>query len=371
MAPPTRRRPTEPSTEKVETALIPRGSVLPQIATEGGTRTAAEVLAERPDIRAQVDRFLGAAEAKNTTRAHQADLIVFFTWCQRMGLTPMPATPDMLVTFLSNQSAGADGERPKSVSTVLRYASSISVVHKANGFVSPVEHPAVQYIIKGIKRDHGVAHKKKRAFTADVASRTIPPVSEDDSLLVIRDRAILLLGLHSAMRRSEIAALDVEHLVRGLRGIRIFLPKSKTDQEGRGRFVAVSPTKNENFCAVRAVDRWLKVTGITTGPLFRGLFRGKLVPEQRLVGRQVALAVKRALAELSPDEVRQYSAHSLRAGYVTTARERGVDWGSIMMQTGHTQIKTVKGYAHYTEDIFDETRVEDVFRDAFDKKESK
>ena len=55
----------------------------------------------------------------------------------------------------------------------------------------------------------------------------------------VRDRALLLFGFASAMRRSELAALNFEDIEETADGLRVTIPRSKTDQEGRGDVIAV------------------------------------------------------------------------------------------------------------------------------------
>jgi integrase len=55
-----------------------------------------------------------------------------------------------------------------------------------------------------------------------------------------RDRALLLIGLASALRRAELAALTVADLDYVEEGVRLYIARSKTDQAA-GQIVAWSP----------------------------------------------------------------------------------------------------------------------------------
>lgn len=269
----------------------------------------------------------------------------------------MPAEPATVAAFLADQSRGAEDRPPKAVATVMRYARSIGTDHKVRELESPVSHAAVKKVLRGIRMERGPAQKKKTAFTSEIASAVLAPLGGAAPLGAVRDRAIVLLGLMSAMRRSEIVALDVEDLIVNKRGLVIKIRRSKTDQEGEGRAVAVPIVEDSNFCAVRAIERWLSESKITVGALFRGLKKNGEVRSTRLGAQHVALAVKDAVGGKG-----NFSGHSLRSGYVTTAREEGIDWAPIMEQTGHKRLETVKGYTQYTPEVFDATKVADVFR---------
>ena len=84
----------------------------------------------------------------------------------------------------------------------------------------------------------------------------------------IRDRAILLLGFAAALRRSELAALRVEDIDIAQHGMRRELRRSKTDQEGQGQSVFVP--RGAALCPVRAVQDWLRVSGVSEGSCFDG-----------------------------------------------------------------------------------------------------
>ena len=94
-----------------------------------------------------------------------------------------------------------------------------------------------------------------------------------------RDRALLLEGFAGGFRRSELAALLVEDLETTPDGLIVRLGRSKTDQEGQGRPVALPYGSDPETCPVRALRSWLDKAGITAGPVFRAIDRrGRSVP---------------------------------------------------------------------------------------------
>jgi integrase len=141
----------------------------------------------------------------------------------------------------------------------------------------------------------------------------------------IRDRAILALGFAGAFRRSELVALTVADLTECPDGYRVMIRRSKTDQTGEGAEIVIP--RGLRIRPVEAVQAWLHAAGVSEGLLFRAIQRGGRVKPQGLRGVDVARAVKRyaKAAGLDPAE---FSGHSLRAGFVTSAAETG----------GHTTI---------------------------------
>lgn len=305
----------------------------------------------RPDLADEARFFASRSHAKNTLRARASDWRVFAAWCARSSVLAAPAAPEDVAAFLT------EAARTKATATVLRYAHSISSIHEAGGHASPVKHPAVKALISGIKNEKGVRPVQKDALTLDVLRASLPPPV---MLGQIRDRAVLLFGFATALRRSNIVDVDVEDLTWSEQGIVVDVRRSKTDQRGDGARVAV-PRVTLEPCPASAVRAWLDASGVASGPLFRGLRRGGGVRTERLDAAEVGKIVKRFAAAAGLDP-RRFGGHSLRAGYVTTAREHDVDWATIMAQTGHKLLTTVKKYARYTPEVFDETRVADVFK---------
>ena len=152
-------------------------------------------------------------------------------------------------------------------------------------------------------------------------------------LKATRDRALLLLGLASGLRRSELVAIDRQDVEPVRQGIIIHLRRSKTDQDGAGRKIGI-PHGRTRWCPVAALDTWLAALGISDGAIFRSVDRHGRVPDGRLSGEAVSLVVRERVAEAGLDPAR-YSGHSLRAGLATSAAQADVSTWKIRAQTGH------------------------------------
>jgi site-specific recombinase XerD len=111
-----------------------------------------------------------------------------------------------------------------------------------------------------------------------------------------RVTALLLIGFASAMRRSELVGVRMEHLTFSPAGLEIELPVSKTDQERHGRTVFI-PRSSGGHCPVKALMHWLKTAGIRTGHVFRSVNRYDGVAKQGLTPQSVALIVKAVMAQ--------------------------------------------------------------------------
>jgi integrase len=218
----------------------------------------------------------------------------------------------------------------------------ISKAHKAANLPSPVrDSMLISEPLKGVKRTFGTAQTPKGALLTDdlrVMLRGIP-----ESVLGVRDRALLLLCFAGAFRRSEAVALDIENLTFAAEGVRVFLPRSKTDQAGQGRHVPIPFGSRVETYPVRALQAWIAAAAITEGALFHGIRRAGKVQDRRLTAQVVALVVKK-YAKCAGLDAGTYSGHSLRAGFVTSAARAGEPERNIMQQTGHKSVEMVMRY---------------------------
>ena len=208
--------------------------------------------------------------------------------------------------------------------------------------LSPTEHPMVRRTRRTIARRLGTAPENRRQalYTEDMR-RILAELP--DNRLGLRDRALLLVGFAGAFRRSELVSLDVEHIESMPNSIAVLLPKSKTDQHGRGRSVGIRHGEDRATCPVTALNAWLEAAAITTGSVFRAVDRHGNISSERLSAGSVAQIVKRAAqrAGLNPKDL---AGHSLRSGHATTAASRGANDRSIMRQTGHRSRRTLDRY---------------------------
>jgi site-specific recombinase XerD len=216
------------------------------VALEPAVLTTAE---------ADVLRTFAENEKAASTRACYAkDFRAFETWCTGKGLPSLPASPATVARFIAACAGGG-----LSVSTIGRRLAGIAYAHKLAKQANPTGAEEVKVILAGIRRTLGTAPKRKAAATADLIARMVAVCP--NTLIGKRDRAILTFGVASAMRRSELVALRVEDLAWTEDGVRVFIPRSKTDQTGEGVEIAVP--RGCNLRPVEALQGWLQAANIT------------------------------------------------------------------------------------------------------------
>jgi site-specific recombinase XerD len=285
--------------------------------------------------------FARASKAKATQEAYASDFRIFDSWCRARGLNALPAAPESLCAFLADEASA--GRR---ASTLGRRLAAIRYFHRAAGYDTPTGDEKVKAVLSGIRRTIGAAPMRKKAATSDIVLGMVG--GKGQSLRELRDRAILLLGFAGAFRRSELVALNVDDIEETPEGMLIMLRRSKTDQEGVGRRVAIP--RGEIACPVAALKSWLEAAAIVEGAVFRRIFnkRAQRVTDRRLAARNVAAIVKAGAAKLGFDPS-TFGGHSLRAGFVTSAVKRGANLIKITDVTGHKSLEMLKTYSRDAE----------------------
>lgn len=291
-----------------------------------------------PSLEAAAD-YLRASSSPATVRAYATDWQRFASWCADKGQESAPASPAIVALFLSDEARAG-----RKASTITRRAAAIAFRHRALSLPSPIDAPAVKKVLAGIRRTHGTNPRRVSPVTAERLAVMLEGCGDD--LHGLRNRAMLTVGFGAALRRSELAALRVEDVEEVPEGLRVRLPRSKTDQEGAGQEVAVLDGPRLRVKA--ALAAWKAAAGITTGYLFRGIDRGGRVSPEPLTTRTVANVVKER-AEAAGLDPSQFSGHSLRAGFLTSAAAHGAGLFAMLAVSRHRSIETVRGYVRRAE----------------------
>jgi site-specific recombinase XerD len=284
------------------------------------------------------ERYVAMSSSKNTLRAYRADWAHFEAWCRARRLWSFPAEPATVGLYMAELASTAK------MATLMRRLAAISKRHRDAGRYSPcsMKYSAICDVLNGIRREKGTRPAAKAALTTDGMRAMILALPK--SPRGMRDAALLLIGFASGCRRSELAALCVEDIEDTGDGLKVLIRRSKTDQEGEGRTIGIPYGSDPRTCPVRAYRRWIATSGITAGPVFRH-FRGRGMGSSGITPQVVAKAVKNAAARAGLDPA-ALAGHSLRSGLATQAARNGASERSIMRQTGHRSVTTVRRYIH-------------------------
>jgi integrase len=258
--------------------------------------------------------------ASNTQRAYLGDLAHFEAWGGSV-----PASGEMIASYLAEHAGQL------AIATLVRRITSISKAHEARNLLNPCRAEIVKATMRGIKRRWGCVQDQAKALVREDLFLTLDAMGS--GIKDARDRALLLIGFAGGFRRSEVVALDVADIETVRQGFVVTIRRSKTDQEGQGRKIGV-PHGRTRHCPVAALERWLEISGIRNGAIFRPVDKHGHVASSRLTGDAVSVIVKERVAGAGFDPT-GYSGHSLRAGFATSGVREGISTLKIRAQTGH------------------------------------
>jgi site-specific recombinase XerD len=280
------------------------------------------------------------SKANNTVRAYKSDFNDFGLFCAQNGFKSLPTAPDTISLYLSYLSS-----KDIKVSTLKRRLVSIKVLHKLKGHYLDSKNPIIIETLMGIKRRKGSIQRGKKPILINNLKEIINAIDRQnkEEIKKFRDRSIILIGFAGGFRRNEIVSLDCEDLDFVQEGLKIDIRRSKTDQFGEGFTKALPYFDSSQYCPVLSLKKWIEASKITSGPVFRRFSKGSKLSKNRLTDQTVALLIKEYL-KLAGIDNKNYSGHSLRSGFATSAAESGVEERSIMAMTGHKSTEMVRRY---------------------------
>lgn len=326
------------------------------IILESETQLAPD-MQEMEELAKLTARISGNAKAPNTLNGYASDWEDFNTWCKQKRLRSLPAEPHVVAAYLSdravNKWVGPSGrlsepkeKLPLKLPTLLHRVWGIKFMHKQNGFFFDATCREIGDVLQSLRRSNTAKEEQKDPLLLKDIRGMVENLP--DTIAGARDRAILLIGFASAMRRSEITSLKMEDLKFVDEGIEIQLSWSKTGK----RSPVIPYGSNPITCPVRTLKAWLVKADIKEGTIFRSINKHGHVNGNPLTGAAIALIVKRNAyvkskrdAALEKGEyIPSYAGHSLRAGFCTHAAMVGVPEHLIMIQAGHKKSDTTKKY---------------------------
>lgn len=305
-------------------------------------------------IERQVRQLLRDGMPRNTLLAYQGDFQAFERWCalQRPPHPARPTTEAAVLAYLEELSEMRlpNGRFAVRAGTIERRLSGIAWAHAIDNYPTP-RSPRVGKVLHAIKVKRSKAGEKPPRMAAPITIADLRKMCRalDDlrGPAAVRDRALLLIGWVCALRRSEIAALELGDVGRiTTEGFPLTIRRSKADQEGVGKVLPVA-CEDGPLCPVAALRAWLEIRGEEPGALFWRSWRTKVHAGTAASEKQVARTVRRLVvaAGLKPEmKELDFSAHSLRAGFITEAVRAGHRDGDIMDRSRHKSHEVFMGY---------------------------
>lgn len=310
------------------------------------------------------------AWSNNTLRAFRSDLRLWADWCRRSHVVPASAQPGHVASWIRVLSgAQPSAEKVRAIATIERYLVHLGWAYRMAGLADPTTDPLVKFEKKAARNALGVRQRQARAirFKGDISDLDSPASGVCLTHLLkacrrdamgLRDAVLLSIAYDTGARRSELVAIDVQHIegpdAEGA-GI-LHIPSSKTDRKGAGADAFLSPA------TMTLVRRWRAAADIGTGPLLRRVithFDGSIdrIGSDRLHANSISLIYRRLirqawqrklLGEMSEAELERWlkavSSHSIRVGVAQDNFAAGEALPAIMQSYRWRDPRTVLRY---------------------------
>lgn len=299
---------------------------------------------------ARVAAAMADSRAASTNRAYASKWRAWEKWCAQHGRQALPADSSQVASFMVELE-----QEGKALSTINGTAAAIRAKHDDAGLDDPTAVSGVRRVRAGLTRRLGEAPTRQaHPLTLLELRRMIATC--DDGIRGVRDRAILLVGYAGALRRSELAGLDVPDVAHVRGEVVLTLRRSKSDQTKKGQYVGIPVGEHKETCPVTALDAWLNVLGADEGPVFCRITRHNTAPITiRGLSEESINEIVQSRAEQAGLGGRRISGHSLRAGHATSVSEAGVDAARIARTTRHARLETLAKYVRPAEVLRDTT----------------
>lgn len=341
-APPTLPDPLAAAQRRAAARLVRiAGEALPPELAHLAEGSLATALAKAVD-------YAQRSVSPTTEKIYADDWSAFRTWCVGHHAPYLPAAPAVVAAYFAQRAdtLGRSG---------LRVAlAAIAFHHRRSGHAWTSSDPIIASVMKGILRQQRRPVRPAAALASTELRRLLDTCGDDPGgpkgLAGLRDRALLLTCFAGGLRRSELVALDVHDLRITAAGLRLTIRHSKADQEGEG--AAVDIARFARTCPVRAMETWLRRSGITYGPIFRRITAAGTI-EDRLTGNGVWKILRRraALASLTVPDGERLSPHGMRAGFITEAYLNGALDEQVMAHARQKDIATTRRYRNRAKTI--------------------
>ena len=310
-----------------------------------------------------IGTLLVGSRSAETRRSYASAMRTFTAWCQERGYPTIPTGPEVVASYIAHRS------RQVTHSTISRDVAAISAAHLDEGLDDPTAHHGVRRALRSVGRALGTSPSRRATpLTTALMRQIIDAMGDLETATGKRDRAILLLGLAAAQRRSEIAALTTNDISRQDAGLLLRIRRSKTDQTGRGDLIGIPLGTHPETCPVLALEAWLEASRRKLGdgsPLFSRIYNHSRIADTALSGRSIAriIRARAAAARINGQDYTHIagvaqtwvSGHSLRAGHATSAAEEGVDPMTISRTTRHRRLDSLAHYVRPASALEDST----------------
>nr|WP_294973317.1 site-specific integrase [uncultured Pseudomonas sp.] len=286
----------------------------------------------------RVELYIQAGRRASTLQRYRQALEHFEGWGGFL-----PATAESVAAYL------ADYAGELSSSTLRGRLAALAKWHAQQGHLDPTKSVRVREVFRGIRAEHPQVERQAEPLQlamlghcAAWLERCEQSSDPAERLRECRDRALILLGFWRAFRSDELCRLQVPHIrVQPGRQLTVFVPRSKSDRDNRGRRFSVPAL--QRLCPVQAYEQWLAVADIREGPVFRALDRWGHLAAVGLHPNSVSRILRQVMLR-SGLAGERFSSHSLRRGFATWASDNGWSQKALMDYVGWRDARSALRY---------------------------
>lgn len=277
---------------------------------------------------AESDRQYDAeAFSLNTRRTYNSNWKVYEDFCDESGYNQLAGQPYIIneyLEFLYNSD--------KELNTILGHLTAIRHFFSLVDLPDPTARFSSTEIIAALKK---IIPPSELKIALTIAELELTCGNIDTTTTQgVRDHALLCCGYAGAYRPSELLDIDVHHISFDAVGLTVNTKKSKADQHRKGYTKLITYEQNPDICPVRAMQKWLLVSGVTSGPVFRPLTQTGAIINRRLA-KSTLYNIIQARTTAAGLQGKDYSGQSLRRSFVTHQGVRGLTGKQITNQTMH------------------------------------
>ena len=284
-----------------------------------------------------------ASVAAETRRAYETAWGSWDTWCRWHHTSAAPASAHAVAAYLADRARSG-----KSLASVKLALAAIQFGHRQRGYACDRKSPAIASVLAGITRTIAKPIKRAPALELEHLRMLLASIQGDD-VRACRDRAILCVGFFAALRRSEIASLDLtgdSPVTITDQGLLVHLTSTKTNRQTD---TIALPSRRDGLCPASALGAYLSAASISSGPLFRAISKSGRVLDRRLDATGIRHVLEHRLAAVAALRTLGFSPHSLRAGFVTSAAKRGAPESEIQRVSRHKSADVLRQYVRHAD----------------------
>lgn len=296
--------------------VVPYRSITPEVPTgySGADWEVDAITAQR----------LAESIPENTQRAYANVRRSFEAWCAANGRVAFPATAQTFAGYVSHLIT-----RGLAPNTISQHTGAIRSMHTDAGYDGQPPNRAALMLLRGYRRDRagdGYRVDEATPLLREELERCVATL-DVTTFTGRRNQLVLVLGFAMMARREELVSLQLDEIRESPDGLDVYLRSSKTDKESEGAIISIPPgTRGEATCPVQVLRLYreaLAAAGVTSGALFRGTTKHHTPRSTGMSGKTVNDIVHRVVRAAGLPNPEGYSAHSLRAGGLTSSLASG------------------------------------------------